>query len=103
MYNYDSLRHNHSRKVCQTIDTPIMVFDYFELGEIFLALGLMMVFGIILSSMSLMFVSMAIILGIGPIVRRRSKKGIFFHYPYRKFGMSLPGLINPKGNKKYSD
>lgn len=103
MHTYDSMRQKHSRKVCQTIDTPIMIFDYFELGEVFFALGMMMIFGIFLSSMPLMFLSLFLVLGIGPLIRRRSKKGIFFHFPYRRFGMELPGLMNPRGGQKYSD
>ena len=103
MHNYDSLRQNHSQKVCQTIDKPITVFDYFELTEVFAALIALMVFGIIIYSWQLMILSLSFTLGIGPYIRRRNKKGIYFHYPYRKFGMSLPGLINPKGKQKYSD
>ena len=38
MHSYESLKENHGTKVSQTIDSPIMVFDYFELSEIFAAL-----------------------------------------------------------------
>ena len=103
MYNYDSLKENHGNRVSQTIDSPILVFDYFELTEVFAALLVMLVFGIIFYSWGLMLLFLVVILGIGPQVRRRNKKGIYFHWPYRKFHMTLPGLINPKGRKKYSD
>lgn len=103
MYNYDSLKESHGNKVSQTIDSPILVFDYFELTEVFAALLVMLVFGIIFYSWGLMLLFLVVILGIGPQVRRRNKKGIYFHWPYRKFHMTLPGLINPKGRKKYSD
>ncbi|PIP90399.1 MAG: hypothetical protein COW79_07690 [Bdellovibrionales bacterium CG22_combo_CG10-13_8_21_14_all_38_13] len=103
MYNYDSLKESHDNKVSQTIDSPILVFDYFELTEVFAALLVMLVFGIIFYSWGLMLLFLVVILGIGPQVRRRNKKGIYFHWPYRKFHMTLPGLINPKGRKKYSD
>ncbi len=103
MYNYDSLKENHGNRVSQTIDSPILVFDYFELTEVFAALLVMLVFGIIFYSWGLMLLFLILILGVGPQVRRRNKKGIYFHWPYRKLHMSLPGLINPKGRKKYSD
>ena len=103
MQRYDGMRQRHSSKVCQTVDTPITVFDYFELGEVFVALGAMLLFGIVVSSWQLMLLSLFLILGVGPYVRRRNKKGIYFHYPYRKFGMRLPGLINPKGRERFSD
>jgi hypothetical protein len=103
MHNYDSMRQKYSTKVSQTVDKPITVFDYFELGEVFAGLAALLVFGIIIYSWQLMLLSMILTLGIGPYVRRRNKKGIYFHYPYKKIGMNLPGLINPGENKKYSD
>jgi hypothetical protein len=103
MHNYDSMKMNHAKKVSQTIDSPIMVFDYFELGEIITALGCLMLFGIIIYSWTMMFISMGLVLGLGPVIRKRNKKGIFFHWPYRHMRMQLPGLINPVTSKKYSD
>lgn len=103
MRDYESLKENHGSKVSQTIDSPIMVFDYFEITEVFAALGAMLIFGVILYSWGLMLLSLILILGVGPQVRKRSKKGVYLHWPYKKFFMSLPGLVNPKGRKKYSD
>ncbi len=103
MHQYDSLKQKHSTRVSQTIDSPIMVFDYFELGEVFTGLLALLIFGIVIYSWELMFLSLFITLGVGPVIRRRNKKGIFFHWPYKHLGMSLPGLVNPRGNKKYSD
>ena len=103
MYSYESLKEDHGTKVSQTIDSPILVFDYFELTEVFAALFVMLIFGVIFYSWGLMFLSLGIILGVVPQVRRKNLKGIFFHRPYRKLQMSLPGLINPKGPKRYSD
>ncbi len=103
MHSYESMRSKYSVRVCQTIDTPILVFDYFELGEVFVALGALLLFGIIIYSWELMFLSLFSTLGVLPIIRQRHRKGVFLHWPYRYFGMNLPGLINPKGNKKYSD
>ena len=103
MYDYETLRESHGTKVSQTIDSPILVFDYFEMTEVFAALLVMLIFGVIFYSWSFMLLFLVLILGIGPQLRRRNKKGIYFHLPYKKFHMSLPGLINPKGRKKYSD
>ncbi len=103
MHSYDSMKQKYSVRVCQTIDTPIMVFDYFELGEVFAALMAMMIFGIIINSWGLMFGSIGIILGAGPMIRRRNNKGVFFHWPYRHLRMTLPGMVNPGVDKKYSD
>jgi hypothetical protein len=97
------MKHTYSKKVCQTIDSPIMVFDYFELGEVMVALLCLMLFGIVFYSWRLMFLSLFVVLGLGPVARRRNKKGIFFHWPYRHLGMTLPGLMNPKKSQKYSD
>jgi len=103
MYDYETLRESHGTKVSQTIDSPILVFDYFEMTEVFAALLVMLIFGVIFYSWSFMLLFLVLILGIGPQLRRRNKKGIYFHWPYKKFHMSLPALINPKGRKKYSD
>jgi len=103
MYSYESLKEKHGTKVSQTIDSPILVFDYFELSEIFTALFVVLMFGVILYSWGLMLVLLVLNLGLGPVIRRRNKRGIFFHWPYRNLKMSLPGLINPKGKTKYSD
>lgn len=103
MHSYESMRQKYGVKVSQTIDSPIMVFDYFELSELFAALLILLIFGVVFYSWGLMILLLGITLGVGPVIRRRNKKGIFFHWPYRHLKMSLPGVINPKGNKKYSD
>ncbi|MBT4761932.1 MAG: hypothetical protein HOO06_09570 [Bdellovibrionaceae bacterium] len=103
MYSYESMREKHGSRVSQTIDSPIMVFDYFEISELFVALLVILIFGVVFYSWGLMIILLIITLGLGPVIRRRNKKGIFFHWPYRHFKMTLPGIINPKGNKKYSD
>lgn len=103
MYSYNSLRENHGSMVSQTIDSPIMIFDYFELSEMFASVFVVLLFGVVFYSWGLMLFILTLILGIGPVIRRRNKKGIYFHWPYRVLGMSLPGLINPHGPKKYSD
>ena len=103
MHSYESMKEQYSSRVSQTIDSPIAVMDFWELGEVFAALFAVLLFGLILYSWQLMLVSIVLILGVGPIVRRRNPPGIFFHWPYKCLGMSLPGLINPGRARRYSD
>jgi hypothetical protein len=103
MYDYSRLKKEHGTQVSQTVDSPIMIFDYFELGDAFVALAIVMIFGVALYSWGLMTVFLILVLGLAPIIRRRNNKGIFLHWPYRKFGVSLPGLVNPGDGRRYSD
>lgn len=103
MYSYDSLRQSAGHRVSQTIDSPIMVFDYFELADVFIGLFIILFFGVVLYSWGTMLLLLVLFLGVGPIIKRRNEKGIYLHWPYRHLGMSLPGLINPKSERKYSD
>lgn len=103
MHDYQEVRKNHAKKVCQTIDGPILVFDYFQLGEVLVALIAVMTFGIVFNSWLLMLLSLVLILGVGPVLRRRNQKGFFLHWPYRYLGMSLPGIVQIKPGKPYSD
>lgn len=103
MHDYESMKEKYSTKISQTIDSPIMVFDYFELSEVFAALFVVLIFGVVFYSWGIMLLFLFLVLGLGPFIRRRNKKGVYFHKPYRYLKMSLPGLVNPKGRKKYSD
>ncbi len=103
MHDYVEIRRRYGRKVSQTIDEAIMIFDYFELGDAFAALIVIMVFGVVFYSWGTMCVLLALVLGAAPVIRRRNEKGIFLHWPYRNFGVSLPGLFNPKGRRTFSD
>ena len=103
MHSYESMREKYGVRVNQTIDSPIMVFDYFELGEVFVALAIILIFGVLFYAWGLMLFILALTLGLGPYIRRRSERGVFFHWPYKNLGMSLPGLVNPHGTKKFSD
>ena len=103
MYDYSIMKKKHGNHVSQTIDSPILIFDYFELGDAFTALGIIFIFGVLFYSWGIMLVLLFLQLGVGPFVRRRNEKGIFFHWPYKHFGVSLPGLLNPGGRKRYSD
>lgn len=103
MFSYDSLRGNHGIKVSQSIDSPILLFDTFSLSEMFAGLFIILLFGVIFYTWGLMFVFLILVFGVGPIVRSRYPPGIYFHWPYRHFHMVLPGIINPKGRKKFSD
>ena len=103
MHSYESMREKYGTRVSQTIDSPIMVFEYFELVEVFVALLGILIFGVIFNSWGSMIFFLILNLGFGPVIRQRNKKGVFLHWPYRRLKMSLPGIINPKGHKKYSD
>ena len=103
MHSYESLRANHGNRVSQTIDSPITILDYWELGDAFAAIAIILAFGVLFYEWALMITLLVLILGIGPAIRQRNEKGIFLHWPYRHLGISLPGLINPQGRRTYSD
>lgn len=103
MHSYQSLKKLHGSKVSQTIDEPILIFDFWELSDAFIGLMIVLVFGVLFYSSGLMTALLLLFLAVGPIIKRRNKPGIFFHWPYRKLWIELPGLINPRGQRKYSD
>ena len=103
MHSYASMRRNYGNRVSQTIDSPITIFDYWELGDGFAAIGVILVFGVFFYEWFLMIVILGLVLGVGPAIRKQGEKGVFFHWPYRHLGISLPGLINPKGRTVFSD
>lgn len=103
MHSYDAIKRRHGRRVSQTVDTPILVFDYWELSDAFGALLVVFLFGVIFYEWGLMFVALLITLGAVPAIRRRNQRGVFLHWPYRHLRVSLPGLVNPKGRRRYSD
>ena len=103
MYNYQLLKKLHGNRVSQTIDSPITIFDFWELSDAFVALMIVLVFGVLFYSWGLMILLLILALGVGPIIKRKNKPGIFFHWPYRRLWIELPGLINPRGRRKFSD
>ena len=103
MYSYEGMRERHGRKVPKTVDSPIMVMDFWELSDVFLALGVVLFFGVILNEWLLMMISLGFSSLAVPIIKKKNPKGILFHLPYRYLGMDLPGFINPGEGKKYSN
>ena len=103
MHDYRPLLEQHGNRVSQTIDKPIMIFDHFELGDAFCALAIILLFGVIIYAWKTMFLLLLLVLGLSPVIRKRYPPGIFLHWPYRRLGISLPGLINPRGKRKFSD
>ncbi len=103
MHDYTELKKTHGSRISQTLDSPIMFADIWELSEILWSLTAILIFGILFYSWILMSLSLLWTLILSPIFKKSKNKGFILHYPYRKFGMSLPGLVNPKGNRKYSD
>lgn len=103
MYDYNDLKNNHSSEVSRTVDDPIMIFDYWEFSDAIIAIFIIMVFGVVFYSWFIMFFLLFLCLVLGPIIKKKNNRGIYFHWPYRFFGISLPGLINPLGRNKFSD
>ena len=104
MRKQELLKARFSSPVSQTIDSPIMVFDFWELSDVFIALFIILVFGVLFYSWGTMFTLLVFFLGAGPAIKKKYPKGIFFHWPYAHFRMDLPGLINPRGRtRRYSD
>lgn len=103
MHNYDELRRDHYRYISQTIDSPITIFDFWHLTDGFVALSIILVFGLIFYQWVPMILLLLVSLIFLPMIRSKYPKGIFFHWPYKNLGITLPGLINPKGKRKFSD
>lgn len=103
MHSYLKLKTSHGNRVSQTIDSPITIFDFWDLSEAFAALFVILIFGVVFYSWGLMLLLLLGVLLVAPVIRTKNNRGIFFHWPYRKWGISLPGVINPKGRRKFSD
>lgn len=103
MVNYKSLARTHGMPISQTLDSPIMFLDVWELSDVLMALASILVFGIIFYSWGLMLFALIWCLGIAPKIKEKNNKGILLHFPYKRFGMKLPGLMNPGRNKRFSD
>jgi hypothetical protein len=103
MHDYAGLRDSRGSLVSQTIDSPVTIFDYFELGDAFVALVVILLFGVIFYSWGTMCVLLAVLLGVVPPLRLKYPRGILLHWPHRHLGVSLPGLFNPRGSRVYSD
>ena len=103
MLDYQPLRRTHGNRVSQTIDSPILIFDFWELSDAFLALFVVLVFGVVFYSWGAMCALLVVTLGLIPVFKRRHERGILLHWPYRRWRVSLPGLVNPKGRRQFSD
>lgn len=104
MRKQELLKAKYSSLVSQTIDSPIMVFDFWELSDVFIGLFIILIFGVLFYSWGTMFTLLLLFLGAGPVIKRKYPKGIFFHWPYKTLRMDLPGLVNPKAERRrYSD
>lgn len=104
MRKQELLKAKHSSLVSQTIDSPIMVFDFWELSDVFVALFIILIFGVLFYSWGTMFTLLILCLGAGPVIKKKYPKGIFFHWPYAVLRMDLPGLTNPRGKeRRFSD
>ena len=103
MLEYKSLARSHGTRISQTLDAPIKFLDIWELSDVLMALGVILVFGVILYSWWLMVLSLGWCLIAAPKIKEQNQRGVLLHTPYRFLGMKLPGLFNPGSDKKYSD
>lgn len=103
MHSYAGIKQRHGNRVSQTIDAPIAIFDYWQLGDAFAALAVVLIFGVVLYEWLAMIALLFAVLVLAPVIRARNEKGVFLHWPYRHLRISLPGLINPEGRRTYSD
>ena len=103
MYDYKELKKTYGCRVSQTLDTPIMFAEFWELNDILLALVSILTFGLLFYSWSLLILSLIWNLILGPYIKKKSHRGSLLHWPYRHLGMTLSGLVNPGKNKNYSD
>ncbi len=103
MHDYSEMRKRLGYSVNQTLDSPVMVLEFWEISEIFVALVFIMILGVLFYEWLLLCLTLiATLVGL-PYLRKHFNKGIVLHYPYYKFGMSLPGLVNPKHYPVMSD
>ena len=103
MHDYTEMRRKQGYLVNQTLDSPILVFEFWELSEVFVALGLILIFGVLFYEWVLLCVLLILTLVGLPYVRRNFNRGMEFHSLYRRLGMNLPGLVNPKRRTRMSD
>ena len=103
MHDYSRMKKEHGRRVSQTIDSPIMIVDVWELSEAFAAVFVVLTLGVIAYAWGAMAVTLLLVLIAVPAIKKSNNRGIFLHWPYRHLRVSLPGLLNPRGRRKYSD
>ncbi len=103
MHDYARLRQEFGSRVSQTIDSAITIFEFWELGDAFGALLTVLICGVVFYAWGLMFFVLGLQLFVWPLIRRKFPAGILLHYPYRHFHISLPGLVNPRGKRRFSD
>ncbi len=103
MVDYKSLVRTHGTQISQTLDAPIKFLDVWELSDVLMALGSILVFGVVLYSWWLMVLALGWCLVVGPKIKEKNNRGVLLHFPYRYLGMVLPGMFNPQNRKRYSD
>ncbi len=103
MHSYKELKKTHGCRISQTLDSPIMFANIWELSDLLLCLSSILIFGLIFYSWVLLLVSLVWTLAINPYIKKHYNRGILIHWPYKALKMELKGLINPRGNKRYSD
>lgn len=103
MRDYTEMKRRLGRAVNQTLDSPVMVLEFWELSEVFVALGLILILGAVFYQWLLLCVLLVLALAGLPYIRRNFNRGMIFHWPYSRAGIRLPGLANPGHNRPMSD
>ena len=103
MRDYTEMKRKLGRPVNQTLDSPVMVLEFWELSEVFVALALILIFGAMFYQWALLCALLMVALVGLPYVRRNFNRGMVFHWPYSRLGMALPGLQNPGAGRPMSD
>lgn len=103
MHSYQEMKSKHSRQVSKTLDEPIMFLDKWDLQDMSLCLGVILVFGVFLFNWSAMFILLIVSLTWIPKIKKENNKGVFMHWAYKNLKLNLIGFINPKQRKRFSD
>lgn len=100
---YYQLRVAHGRAIAQTLDSPVLVMDYWELTDVYATLIVVIVGGLIMAQWLLTLIMLVTVLGVVPSVRKNNEKGFLYHWPYKQLGIELRGITNPQRRSAYSD
>ncbi len=103
MIEYKSIGRTHGINISQTLDAPIRFLDIWDLSDVMMALGSILVFGVISYSWWIMLLALFWCLIVAPKIKETHNRGVLLHYPYRLLGMKLVGLTNPGLRKRHSD
>ena len=103
MHSYKELRKSNGSRISQTLDSPIMFADLWDLSDILTCLASILIFGLVFYSWVLLLLSLIWTLIANPMIKRKFNRGFLLHLPYRLLNMKLNGLVNPGKGQRFSD